>query len=188
MADLSPLRTHLSKTRRAEIAAVHGDNRRAFRAPVALQRADAEDVFKSDRDSFRQFLCANKNVLKRAKVLRGTAANVRLQKGWGGDEEGYLILADQLADNLRVQRVGVIDNADAIDGGKPQSRHESEGVKEGQNTKDFVPAIEHEHLGYLLNVRHNIRVGQHHALRIAGAAAGEDHCGKLFGRNLMARW
>jgi hypothetical protein len=57
-----------------------------------------------------------------------------------------LYLLDQRADGLRVQRIGMIDDAHAIHRGHPQPGHESKGVKEGQDAEDLVFSAEHEDL------------------------------------------
>ena len=48
-------------------------------------------------------------------------------------------------------------------------------------------AVEHEDLGDLLNVGHDVEVREHHALGIAGAAAGEDDGGQLIHRSIALR-
>ena len=63
-----------------------------------------------------------------------------------------LILLDQFADDLGVERIGMVDDADAVDGGHPERGHESEGVEEGQDAEDLVMAVEHEDLRDLLDV------------------------------------
>ncbi len=152
MADLAAARAHLAEARRAEVAAIHRHHRRALGAAVALQRANAERIFEGQRDALRQFLRAHQNILQAAEALRRAAAHVGLQKGRRGDQEGHAVPFHQLADDLRVQRVGMVDHAHAVDGGHPQRGHESEGVKERQDAEDLVASAQHEDLRDLLDV------------------------------------
>ena len=93
---------------------------------------------KASGDAIGELFRADQDVLQAAEAFRRAAAHVGLQKGRRGDEESDSILRDQFADDLGVERIGVIDDADAVDGGHPQRSHESEGVEEGQDAEDLV--------------------------------------------------
>ena len=162
----------------AEIATIDCNDRGALGAAVTFERPDAEDVFECQGYALRELLCAYENILQRAEAFRRAAAHVGLQESWRGDQECHFVFLHQLADDLCVQRVGMIDHANAMDGGHPQRSHESEGVKEGQDTQDLVVSVQHEDLRDLLDVGHDVEVRQHHSLGIASATAGKDDCGE----------
>ena len=87
MADVAAACADLAEAGRAEIAAVDGDDGRAFGAAVAFERADAEGIFEGQRDALGQFFRADEDVLQAAETLRRAAAHVGLQKCRRGDEE-----------------------------------------------------------------------------------------------------
>ena len=57
---------------------------------------------------------------------------------------------------------------------KAECAGEAEGVEEGKNAQDAVAVAQVEDLFELLHVGTKIEMGEHHALRFAGGAAGED--------------
>ena len=185
VANFAATPAYLAKSGCAEIAAIHGHHRRALGAAVALKRSNPEGVFEGESDALGKLFRADEHKLQTTEAFRGTAAHVGLQKCRRCDEEGDAILFDEFADDLRIERVGMVDDTDAVSGGHPKRGHEAEGVKEGQDTENLVAAIEHEDLRNLLNVGHDVEVGKHHALGVTGAAAGKDHggesidCGRL---------
>ena len=174
VADFAALGSDLAESRSAKILAIHRDDRRALRAAVALERTDTELVLEGKGDALLKLLSADEHVLQRAEALGLAAAHVGLQKSGRGDEECDVVLLDKRADGLCVERIDVEDDSDALDCGQPEPGHETEGVKEGQDAKNLVTAIEHEHLVDLADIRHDVEVREHDALGIAGAAAGKD--------------
>ncbi len=152
MADLAAACADLAKSGSAEVAAIDGNNGRALSAAVALEGTDAEGVFKCKCDALGELFCADENVLQAAEAFRRATPHVGLQKCWRGDEESDSVLLDQLTDHLGVERIGVIDDADAVGGRHPKRGHEAEGVEEGQDAEDLVSAVEHEDLRDLLDV------------------------------------
>ena len=52
-------------------------------------------------------------------------------------------------------------------------------MEERQDAQEAIVVVQAEHLFELLDVRADVVMGQHHALRVAGAAAGENHGGQI---------
>src|ERR1035438_1064730 len=175
MPDLAASSAHLHEARSAKVTAIHGNYWRALGASITLQRTNTENVFKGQRNTFRKLFRADQDILQAAEALWRATLQIGLQKGWCRDQECNFVFADKLADNFRIQRVGMIDNTNAVHRGHPQSCHKSKRVEERQDAENLVSAAEHENLRYLLNIRRDIEVRQHHALWIAGAAARKDH-------------
>ena len=73
----------------------------------------------------------------------------------------------------------MIGDADAENGGKPERDGEAEGMEEGQDAEEDVAFGEHEGLGHLVNVGHDVVMREHHAFGFAGAAAGENDGGEI---------
>ena len=78
------------------------------------------------------------------------------------------------ADLARLQRIRVVGNAKAGNGGQPQPDGKSEGVEKRQNPQQAIGAVHVDRLLHGLQVRDNVAVAQHHALGHAGAAAGKN--------------
>jgi len=175
MPDFAATRAHLAKSGCSKIAAIHRHNRRTFCAAVAFQWTNSERIFECESDAFGQFLCTYQNKLQTAKAFRRATPHVGLKESGCGDEEGDSVLLDKVADDLRIQRVWMVDHADSVGRRHPQRGHETEGVEEGKNAEDLVMSIEHEYLRHLLNIGHDVVVRQHDAFGIARAAAGEDY-------------
>ena len=119
MADFAAACADLAEARSAEVAAIDGDHGRALGAAVALERADAEGVFEGEGDAVGELFCADEDVLQAAEAFRRAAPHVGLQECRRGDEEGDAVLRDQFADDLGVERIGMVDDADAVGGGHP---------------------------------------------------------------------
>ena len=135
MPDAAALCADLAKTRRAEIARVHGNDRRAFRGAVAFERTDAEAVFEGEREALRQFFGADHHISQAAEIFRRAAAHVGLQKSGRREQEGDAVVADQFADGAEIERAGMVHHADAQHRGKPQRDREAEGVEKGQDAE-----------------------------------------------------
>ena len=135
MADPAALRADLAEAGRAEVARVDGNDRRALGAAVAFERADAEAVLEREREALRQFFGADDHELQAAEIFRRAAAHVDLQERRRRQQERDAVLADELADGFGVERVGMIDDADAEHRGQPERDGEAEGMEEGQDAE-----------------------------------------------------
>src|SRR6185437_8925068 len=87
MTNASALGANLAEIGSAESRRVDGDHRRAFRASVAFHGADAEVIFKSQREALRQLLSSRNNILQAAKLFRRTAPHISLQYVVAGAEK-----------------------------------------------------------------------------------------------------
>ena len=67
-----------------------------------------------------------------AEALRRAAAHVGLQKGWRRDEEGHFVLLYQRADDLRIERIGMEDDADALHRRQPEAAVNPKEWKKGR--------------------------------------------------------
>src|SRR5258708_35080595 len=85
MADGAAFGSHLAKIGGAKIVGVDGDDRRAFRAAVALERADAEMIFESLCDAFGQFLRPGHHDAQAAEGFGRAAAGVGGHRKRGGE-------------------------------------------------------------------------------------------------------
>ena len=66
---LAALAADLAELRGAEVARVHGDDRRTFGAAIPFQRTNAEAVFEGDSDAFGQLLRTDQHISQAAKVF-----------------------------------------------------------------------------------------------------------------------
>ena len=80
MADPSALGAYLAKAGRAEVARIHAHDRRALRAAVALERANAEPILERQGQAFRELFRTDDHVLQTAEIVRLASAHIGLQK------------------------------------------------------------------------------------------------------------
>ncbi len=73
----------------------------------------------------------------------------------------------------------MINHAHAQHGRQAERAGESKRMEERQDAQETIPAIQSENLFELLDVRADVVVAQHHAFRLAGAAAGKNHRGQI---------
>ncbi len=188
MTDLAALGTDLAHARCAEIAGVDRHRRRALGTAVAFERTDAEAVFKRRGQAAGKFLGAGHDVLQAAELFRRTAAQVHLEECRGCQQERDRVALDQLADPAPVERVGMIHHADAERCRQAERDGEPERVEERQDAEDLVVMGKRERLAHLLDVGHDVVLGQHHPFRLAGTAAGkDDRCQAVEQRVFSAR-
>src|SRR5690242_11511890 len=91
----------LEEARRAIVTPVHGHNRRAFCAAIALEWTNAKHVFEGHSDALLQLLRAHQHVFERAKAFWRTATHVGLQERRRSDHECDLVFGYQGTDRLR---------------------------------------------------------------------------------------
>ena len=120
-----------------------------------------------------------------AEILRRAAAHVELQEGRRRQQERQGVLADERADGFGVERVGMVDHPHAQHRRQAERAREAEGMEERQHAHKAVVAVQAEDLFELLDVRADVVVAEHHALRLAGAAAGEDDGRQVVQRGLL---
>ena len=113
MADFPAFGADLLEPGGAEIRRVHRHHRRAFGAAVTFERADAEMFLERRGQPVGQFFRAGHHQAQAAEIRRRAAAQVELQKRRRGQQEGDLVLADERADGLRVERIRMINHAHA---------------------------------------------------------------------------
>ncbi len=174
MPDRAALCAHLPESRRAIVVRVHRHHRRTFRAAVAFERPNAEAILERRRHSLRQFLRTHDHQPQTAEIFRRAFSQIALQKCRRRNQKRNSVLANQRADGAEIKRARMIGDANSDHRRKPQRHRESEGMKEGQHAEKRVVAVELHGLRHLLHVRHDIEMRQHHAFRLAGAAARKD--------------
>src|SRR5947209_8028021 len=104
MPDAAALRADLSERRGAEVDSVHGDDGRAFRAAIAFERTNAEVILERNGHALRQFFRAGHDEAQTAEFFGSAAAQVGVEECRSGEEHGYGILADQGANDTRIER------------------------------------------------------------------------------------
>src|SRR5260370_36769890 len=142
MADSSALRAYLPKAGGTEVACIDADDRGAFRAAVALERANAEAILECQSHAFRELFRAHDDVLQAAEIVGLAAAHVGLQKRWSGQEKGHSVAAHQRSNRAEVQRVRMIDDANAKRGGKPESHGEAPAMQQEDESDQASLPIE----------------------------------------------
>src|ERR1700679_3044162 len=138
MTDLSSPGGHLVKSRCPKISPIHRHHRRTLCAPVSLQGPNAKLVLEGQSDTLLQLLSPDQNILQRAKVLWRAAPHISLQKGRSGNQKSDLLLLHQPTNHLCIQRIGMENNAYALDRRQPQARGKPEGMEEWQDAKNPV--------------------------------------------------
>ena len=169
-----PCGADLADARAAEIGAVDGHDGGAFGAAVAFERADAEAFLEGRGKAVREFFRAGHHDAEAAEIARGAAAQVELQEGGRGEQEGNGVFAHERADGTGVERVGMEHHTGAEHGGQRKCAGEPERMEERQDAQDAVVAVERKDLRELLDVGADVAVRKHDALGLARAAAGKD--------------
>ena len=80
---------------------------------------------------------------------------------------------------FRLERIRMINHAHAQHGRQAECAGKSKRMEERQDAQETITVVQSEHLFELLDVRADVVVAQHHAFRVAGAAAGENHGGQI---------
>ena len=142
---------------------------------------------KAVRQPVRQFFRRRHDHAQAAEISRRTAAQIKLQERRRGQEKCHVVFADERPDAFGIERIRVIDHADAKDGGQTQRAGETKRMEERQDAEKTIAATQPKHLLQLLDVRANVVMAQHHPLGIARAAAGENHCGKVVQAGFLLR-
>ncbi len=177
MANPAPFLSHLVEAGCSEVTHIHCHDWRALRAAIALHGTNAKAFLKGRTQAVTEFLCTHHDITQAAKIFRVAAPHIPLQKCGCGQKNRGPEFCRQSANNTRVQRIGMINGPHACDQRQPKSSSKAEGVEEGQDAENAVPARDAENLGHPIQVRANIVVRQHHTLGIARTAAGEDDRG-----------
>ena len=170
----------------AEIGNVDGHHRRHLGAAVAFEQFDAEFFAEGVGDGLAEFLGAHQDVAQAGEFLGGALAGVGGAERRSGEQQGGLVLLDQLSDGAGVGGVGVVDHAAAGEQREPDGDGEAEGMEEGQHADDAVAGVDPEELGDGFDLADQVVVGEHDALGDAGGSAGEDDGGQGVGRAASA--
>src|SRR5262249_3239608 len=110
-----------------------------------------------------------------AEIFRRATAHVQLQESRCRQQERHRILANQRPDGFCIERVRMINRADSNDCRHAERARESKRMEKWQHTKHAILFSQAKNLFELLDVRTNIIMAEHHALRLASTAAGKDH-------------
>ncbi len=126
-----------------------------------------------------QFFRADDDELQTAEILRRHAAHVKLQKRRRGQQDGDGVFADERADGPRVERIRMKHHARADFRRQTERDGEAERMEKRQDAEQPVAMRETQDVAELFEVREDVVMRQHHALRLAGAAAGKNHGGQI---------
>jgi len=168
------LAADLVKAGGAVIPGVHGHGGRAFGAAVAFEGPDAKAFLKRGGEALGQFFGAGDDEPQAAEILRRGAAQVDLQERRGGEHHGGPVLAHGRAHAPGIQRVRIKNDAGAQHHRQAERDGEAEGMEEGQDAQQPLRFVEGDDLAALLDVGEKVELREHHALGLAGAAAGKD--------------
>src|ERR1700678_2910717 len=111
MADVPTFAAHLAKSWPAIIACIDCDHRRTLCRAVTLQRANAETIFKGERQRLGKFFRTYRHKLQAAKIFREAPPGVLLQKRRSRKQKSDPIVANQFADRAQIDRAGMKRNA-----------------------------------------------------------------------------
>ena len=100
MADGAAFGADLTEAGGAVIVGVDADGGGAFGAAVAFEGADAEVFFKGEGEAVGEFFGAGHDEAEAAEIGGGAAAQIDLEEGGGGEEEGDGVFADEDADGF----------------------------------------------------------------------------------------
>ena len=148
--------------------------RRQFRAAVAFVRQHAEAFLEVQGQRHRQLLGSRDEDAHRAKIVLVTLLQAEAQESRRRQEDGAFQRAAQLADLAGRARVGVVDGGGADLQRRPQRDRVAKTVEKRQHAEHPVGLGQPCRLDHRLDIGRDVAVRQHHALRLAGTAAGED--------------
>src|SRR5213596_1663346 len=113
MPDRSALAAHLAESCSAEIPRIDRHSGRAFGAPVAFERPNAEMIIECLRNAFGKLLGSRNNIFQAAEIFRSTTPDISLQKRRRRHQERGAILAHETANDTGIKRIGMINHSDA---------------------------------------------------------------------------
>lgn len=124
----------------------------------------------------REFLRASDDEMEACELGRLSLAEVAAEKRGCRDEDGDVVLLDELDVPGGIERIWKGDQPDPFNKRVPEGDGAAKGVEEGKASENGVPAGEIEHAGELGDVPKDIAMAEDDALWLARAAAGkEDH-------------
>ena len=107
------------------------------------------------------FSAAHRHDAQAAELLRRAAAHVKLQKRRRRQEERHFVVADQRADRLGIERIGVINRAHTQHRRQTKGAGETERMEKRQHAEETIPPVQAEDLFHLLDVRADVVMAQH---------------------------
>ena len=130
------------------------------------------------REPVGQFFRGGHHEAQAAEIRRRTAAQIDLQERRRRQQERHRVIFHERADGTGIERIRMKHHAHAERGGQAQRAGETEGMEKRQNAENAIAFAKAKHLLQLRDVRSDVVMGQHHALGIAGAAAGKNDRGQ----------
>ena len=184
MPDRSGLPAALPLAPMRDVRHAHGHDRRHLGAAVPFEQVDAELLLERGRHRFAEFFRTDNRVTEMRELLFVAFPDIRRGKRRRGDDERPTILERELADRLRIHRIGMVNHAEAGNQRQPQRAGEAERMEERQHAEHDVLSCELKELTGRVDVREHVAMRQHHALGYAGAAARKDDRGQRVGAAL----
>ena len=175
------LRSDLNFLALPKVRRVHRYHRRHFGHAVAFHQVDAEHLLEFLAHRLAKFFRADDDVAQRRELFPRALAHIRSAKGGRRKQKCSVVFMDQLADDFRVGRIGMIDHSSAREQRQPDGGHEAERMKQRQHADDAIALVERENLQYGIDVGRQVEVREHDALRHSRAAARKDHRGEAIG-------
>src|SRR5262249_55411594 len=135
LADRARLVAALPQATRLPVRHVDDGAGRELGAAVAFEDGDAELLLELLGQGLWQLLGAGQQNAQRLEVPGLAALEIRAQKRRRRQEDRALVLAAELADLARLQRIDVIDRRGADLEGNPERDSITEAVEERQDTQ-----------------------------------------------------
>ena len=149
--------------------------RRQFRGSVGFVRPQPKLFFKPVAHVLRELLGRPKHHFECRKILGRRPPDVDPQERRRGHQDRGMVLAGQPAHRLPVAGVGVVDDGRVERERRPERGRVAIRMEEGQHTERHVGRGEMEQIIDRPDVRADVLLGEHDALRIAGRARRENH-------------
>ena len=111
----SSTRCRLEKTGGPEIGAIHGNDRRAFRDAITLDRADAKPVFEGLAETGGKLLGSGQHHAQAAELFGAAAPLVELEEGRCADQKRQTMFGAEFSDGSHVERGWVKDGRGKMD-------------------------------------------------------------------------
>ena len=161
------------------IGLVHRDDGGSLSGAVAFEQFDVEATTYELAGFVAHTFGAADGVAEIAEFIACAGADVLVEEGVGGEQEGRAGFLHALRDQLGLQGRRMQDRAHAAEKGQESAGSEAEAMEGGQRAEEDV--VETQRLGDmgedLMDVGDDVAVGKDDAFRVAFGAGGEEDDG-----------
>ena len=149
----------------------------AFGGAIAFKDADAVFLRPCLEGGGLGFFGAGKEVAQGVKVVGMRFAGVAIEEGVGAEHNGALAVVENFGDYSVVERGWVEESVDAAHQREEGADGKTEAVKHGQGVEEAVVVGNVNGGQHLLDVGHEVGVGEFNAFGDAFRAAGKENNG-----------